>query len=305
MSAHGHGDLSIADDPLRQEAYVEDSSFYNVYPLNRIYLHMPLSANERLPGTLNDEFFFSATGLWPLRSRPVPNVLDGPYMFTELVTSDRYRFAEKRNATIEGVRCEVIERDDGADRLWLDLSRGYCLLRRELRDPRKNALVARYDLRNHTEVQPQVWLPRRIYNKQYENPPVPNAQRETHPEIDSVIEVLELETSPLDARLFRYEPPPGSVERYLDRAKAPRQTHAGGKEHLEFLVEWMRRTANVGANQKKAKGTSAWTMFALIAFGSGCVIVALELCVFRRSFSNLGPRQHRRDAVPVNERSVQ
>lgn len=283
MSGHGHRDLSIADDPLRQEAYVGEEFSYNVYPLNRIYLRMPLSPNDRLPGTLNDEFYFHATGLWPLRSRPAPRVLDGPHMLTELASSDRYHFSDKQNATIDGVRCDVIERGDGADRLWLDLSRGYCLLRRELRDPKSNALAARYDLRNHTEVQPRVWLPRRMYNKQFDYLRATSAQREPQPVIDSVLEVLELETTPLDPRVFRYEPPPGSVERYLNSAKAPRQTHAGGKEHLEFLIAWIRRTAMPVANHKAAKQTSAWTLLALIGCGSGCAIVAVELCFFRRS----------------------
>lgn len=247
VKAHGHAAMSWEDDPLQQRCYVAPDHWYVTNPVNRTYFCGILSHSGPLPGTMPDEFFFIATGIWPFDERPAPCVDEESHMLRDIAVSDDYSVVRPQQEMIDGHWCHVLERP-GLDTLWIDSNRDYALLARERRKTKAGPLMSRYELSGHDEVAPAVWLPRKIRNIQFDYLATTEEGRSRRV-IDATFTVLRAEANCVDERLFRCELPPGALD---IGAEIPRQTVPGGLDHLDHLVDWMQR--NVPKHEIRSLG---------------------------------------------------
>jgi hypothetical protein len=240
VSAHGHATLDWQDDPYQQRAYVSEDHFFNEFPVNRKYSEGHLEPADGLPGTLADEFFFRATGIWPLERRRAPRPLGGPYMLREVAKGEEFSSVRPRQELVDGRWCHVLEWP-GKDRLWLDTERGCALLQRETVSSRQDVLAQRIELGGHTEAAPGIWLPHWVVNIQfdYEAPTEEGRHRKV---IDARHNILRAEVNQVDDRAFVFRPKPGSLTN--DKTgPLPVQAQAGGLDHLANLEKWLRKYA--------------------------------------------------------------
>jgi hypothetical protein len=235
-SAHGNDRLDWRDDPFQQRAYVTRDHLYNEFPLNRAYFERSLKPEDRLPGSLQVEFFFFATGIWPLTERHAPQSFGRAYMLVDVCREkERYK-VRPRQESVNGRRCHVLE-DPGRDLLWVDASIGGALIARETFNPEGGALMQRIDLLGHREVTPGVWLPSSIRNMQYESAaPIEGRRRVL---TDALFTILKAEVNKVDPSLFEFRPPPGSL--LLKPDNSFKQSTPGGLDLLDCQVRWAKK----------------------------------------------------------------
>jgi hypothetical protein len=233
ISTHGHARLDWSDDPLQQRCYVTADHWYVENRVNRTYFEGALRPGDPLPGSMPDEFFFLATGLWPLDGRPAPR-REGkePFMLCEVAASAAYVVRPTQERVGERW-CHVLERP-GVDCLWLDAERGFTLLARECHQVPGGAARQRFELSGQHEVAPGIWLPAAIRNIHYEAEPDSPGGTERKVK-DALLQVLEARVNDVEDDLFVFCPPPGALR--LDTA-GPAQTEPGGHDHLDALAHW-------------------------------------------------------------------
>jgi hypothetical protein len=240
---HPNQVLTVEDDPLRAQNFATPDVCHTWHPFQREYARAELKPGDRLPGTLDQLFFFITTGVWVLDQRPPPVTFgDCPCALRVVARSPLYKLRPEQEK-VAGHWCHVLEHP-GRDRLWLDAARGCCLVAREFCSPKNGAVALRYELSGHREVEPGVWLPQQIrgisYNTDGSSPE--ERQRVLN---DSNVTILEVKVNDqVDEGLFRFQPPPGAL---LTRPGAPpKQIEPGGGEMLDDLARWARRHVPLG-----------------------------------------------------------
>jgi hypothetical protein len=270
-STHGSRLLDWRDDPGRQTGYLTSNGFVNYWPMDRRYQRMICGAHSGLPGTLPLEFFFRYTGIWPMRGRETPKPFGRPEMLFEVASSANYRTVRPLQELVAGRWCHVLEYP-GFDSLWLDTSRGCCLLRRD-RSRKRGTVANRIELSDHGEVTSGVWLPRSIHVLAFDDA-APTVAARTRVVSESRFAVLELSANNVADSVFAFMPGPGAMSRNLDRAGDNfTQTEPRGLDHLEDVSRWMKRTLGPPRAYRQDPGPLA----------AGATAVALLLlCEVRR-----------------------
>jgi hypothetical protein len=235
VSAHGHDALDWSYDPLRQACYVTDNHVFNEFPLKRAYSEEDLGPGSELPGTLPNEFFFLATGIWPLDGRPAPRPFGRPHMLREVAEAGDYSIVRPLLERVDGRWCHVLESPD-RDRLWLDAERGFALLMREVFVGGRCVMAQRYELEGHFEVAPGVWVPGWIQNIQFDYD-APSEQGRQRKVTDARHHVLKAEVNRAVASDFLFNARPGSL---LVSSTGGVQVQPGGLDHLDDLARWVR-----------------------------------------------------------------
>jgi hypothetical protein len=238
LSTHGHDRLDWRDDPFQQRATVTKDRLDNEFYLSRTYFECGLRPEEGLPGTLPNEFFFIATGLWPLEGRE-PIRPDGrPYVLREVAVSADYSRVRPFQEKVDGRWCHVLEFPRN-DRLWLDVDRGCALLARETHSRRTGGMVQRVELGGHREAAPGIWMPTWVRNIQYDyNAPTEEGRRRVY--LDARLQIVAAEVNRVDAGLFAFRPRPGSMRWTNDEPLT--QVQPGGLAHLDEMARWVRRS---------------------------------------------------------------
>jgi hypothetical protein len=270
LNTHFHNELAWKDDPLQQCCYVTADRYHIENRVNRTFSEGNLQPTDRVPGSLEGELFFLASGLWPLNARPAPRRDGQPCMLRDIAQSADYVVAPDQES-VRGRWCHVLESPE-RDRLWLDVQRGCVLLKRETRSTVKGPLATRFELGGYREVKPGIWLPTWIRNTQFDFHARTPAGRHRKV-IDVLIEIVEARVNDVRQEMFAYQPPPGSLR--LSASSPPQQVVSGGLDHLDDLVLWCRRFAP--ARQVRH---SLWK------YGSGLtpliLIVLCEAWIWRR-----------------------
>ena len=236
LSAHGYEGLDWQDDPLQQGALLTSDRFTGSHPLNRTYSTSEVKPKDGLPGSLPGEFLFLATGIWPLDGRQPPRPSGRRYMLREIVGSEEY-FLQPFQEQVTGRWCHVLE-FPGSDRIWIDASHGFALIARETHSLRTSSLIQRIELSDHREVAAGIWFPTRIRNIQYDyNAPTTDSRAKKLK--DTVLQVLEVSVNDVDDSAFEFKRPPGALHLAADGTAI--EEHAGGLDHLNHVVGWMRK----------------------------------------------------------------
>lgn len=270
-SGHGYDGFPWQEDLFRQTAYITATHTCNTYPINRAYFRRELRPDEGLPGSLPYEMFFLATGLWPLTGRQAPRPNGHPHMLHEIAQSDDYDQVREHQDMVDGRWCHVL-RSESRDSLWLDVSRGCCLMQREISDTDTGALKTRFVLGGYREVGEGVWMPSWIRFVQFDFTAA-TAQGRKRKVRDTPIEILGISVNDVDNGVFQYSPPPGALELDSNDVRAlPKQSRLGGLDHLDSLVNWLHRHSAAGIAQKNSWRDYAYVLPLLL------VLVLILLC---------------------------
>jgi len=268
-SAHGHAKLHWRDDPFRQRTLVRGLSWIRFDPVDRRVLRGQLHEDDSLPGSLSDEFFFIATGLW-IQDRPSP----GPtaILFHDLVAvADQYTLRPQREI-LRGCSCAVLERS-GKDVMWVEESDPPQLLAREIIDPNDPAQWDHFDLDSWVQLEEGVALPQLIRRKLIRRRGDASAEEILE---DRSIEVRYHSINRLTPSDFDWTVPSGALERDLVSNQYS-QIGPPGYDFLDELVLWAQRT-----HPQLDFGTVSVTrasphLLELAAALLGCVIVEIWL----------------------------
>jgi hypothetical protein len=203
---------------------------------------------DPLPGTLPGELFFLATGIWPLSGRDPPRPDGRPYMLHEIAAESEYASVRAWQECVGGRWCTVLERP-GYDRLWLDTDRGYALVARETQSKENGALVQRIELGEHREVVPGMWLPTWFRNIQFDYH-APTEQGRQRKVVNALHTVIELGVNDVCEATFEFHQLSGAIRTSREGSRGT-QIKAGGLDHLENLVGWVRKRIGVGGQPRR------------------------------------------------------
>ena len=265
-------------DPMLQQAFIQGTIGYNHFPFRNNYFVMKLKPDSPLPGTLSGEFFFNATGIWSMRERKAPTWDEVPCALRDVAKNAHYDQVRPFQEKVDGRWCHVLFWADN-DILWLDMERGAVLLAREVYRREIGALLFRYELSDHQEAAPGLWIPKKLRNIQFDYAAKTEEGRKRRV-IDGFFEVEEMEVNTLTEADFEFTPPPGALLIYDARepnAKYPYQSVPGGEEMLDRIADWVRTMFP----QKKAAPKADWGWF------TGLIIVPIILLLeIRRRMKN-------------------
>jgi hypothetical protein len=289
-NAHGHAHLDWRDDPYQQQCYVTRDRWFNPRSIDRHFYTGVLRPEDPLPGSMPNEFFFAATGLWPL-DRPTPKFRGEPHMLRDVAGDDRYSLVRPALETVNGRACHVLERV-GHDRLWLDAARGAVVVARERTDPEPGELVQRIECLDYQEIQSDIWMPTRFRNVQYRD-----TRGERVISIDGTSSVRTIHVNDVDDDVFSYTPPPGALR--IDENLHAEQVVPGGEDLINDLGDWMRRHA-----MAPKQNDNAWARAGLLLIAGA---VGFEVWLRRATALRFGRRMcgllksGRREAVSLSD----
>jgi hypothetical protein len=267
-SFHGHPKLAREDDLFQQSTYVTNDHWFNEFPLNRAYREGPIDTKGELPGSLQMEAFFLATGIWPFEDRPALRLEGRPFLLRDVARAEDHSSVRPWQERVDGRWCHVLE-CPGHDRLWLDTERGFVLLAREMFIGRWRTLGQRFELSGHREVAPGIWLPSSIHNLRLdcEAPTDEGRQRRL---IDTRFKILRADAGPVDDSAFVFRPRPGSLKFTGGEAI---QAQPGGLDHLDHVAHWVEENEPVARpTARRAIPTSAVAFLPAILFIVACEV---------------------------------
>jgi hypothetical protein len=257
-NSHPCDAFSWDNDPLLQQAFIQRDIGYNAFPFRNSYFVMKLLPEDELPGTLPGEFFFNATGIWPMEQRKAPKWDDIPVALRDVAKDSRYNFVRPQLEKADSHWCHVLFWENH-DYLWIDMKRGGILLARETYHPETGVLMQRYELSDHQEVTAGLRLPRKLRNVQYDFA-AQTEEGQKRKVIDGYFDVIEIEVNSLTEADFDFTPQSGALLLHDVRepnAQYPYQSVSGGYEMLDRLSQWI-RTNTMSKMQAHTKPLWGW-----------------------------------------------
>ena len=228
-------------DPFLQQAFIQGTIGYNIFPFRNTYFVMTLKLDDPLPGTLPGEFFYNATGIWPMKEQKAPTWREVPVALRDVAQNVNYDRVRPIQEKVDGRWCHVLCWSNN-DVLWLDMERGAVLLAREVCNFETGTLMFRYELSDHQEAAPGLWIPKKLRNIQFDYAAQTEEGRNRRV-IDGFFDVEEMEVNTLTEADFDFTPPPGALLTYDARepnVKYPYQSVPGGEEMLDSIADWIR-----------------------------------------------------------------
>jgi hypothetical protein len=272
-NSHPCDAFSWDNDPLLQQAFIQRDIGYNAFPFRNSYFVMKLLPEDELPGTLPGEFFFNATGIWPMEQRKAPQWDDIPVTLRDVANDSRYNFVCPQLEKVNGHWCHVFCQPN-RDYLWVDMDHGGILLARETYHPKTGILMQRYELSDHQEVTDGIWLPKKLRNIQYDFA-AQTKEGQKRKVIDGYFDVIEIEVNSLTESDFDFTPQSGALLLHDDRepnVQYPYQSVSAGYEMLDHLSQWI-RTNTMSKTQTFTKSFWGWSVGLFVIL----VIILLEI----------------------------
>jgi hypothetical protein len=239
LNAHGHDELSWEDDPLLWRCWMTEDQWFEERTNSAMFSAGPLSPNDPLIGSLPNEWIFWATGLWPLRDRPAP-LLHGRvhYMLGDYVDEAPTIQLRPNQELIRGIWCHVLVRP-GIDTMWVDVKRNASVVAREIYEDHLEQPMRRFELLDHVEVDPHVWLPMTIWDRRFDSD---KSGKNVQPSGETVVfQIREWRlNSDVDDRLFHFSPSPGALWTNPPSGK-PEQVDHFAEEHFTRVVRIARK----------------------------------------------------------------
>jgi hypothetical protein len=285
-----HSSESVPEnlDLNRNELYFTGKTLDVFYPALGYY--ETSEENARLPYSwkVRGDFFFECLGWWPPQDRSRPPRSESPLYLHEALSNPGYRLHGGTHP-VDGVPCRLLELA-GADKLWVSPSEGYALRRREVYSAKAAQLATRYELSDHREVAPQVWVPWRVRRILYD---VRKDRGTATPAVamDTLGSVLRVEVNNVPERLFHFTPPPGTLVQNRDSGQTFQVP--GGLPLLDSITAVARgRAARYARLPRKgaARNEPTWAGAALLVGVVGLAGMDLYLlCLAVRALRARGP----------------
>lgn len=260
---HGGPKFDVADDYDRQIVYVLEDRIAKYRPHCRTVVQEPFASGDRLPGTLQNEIFLFATGIWPLKGREYSAPLGHAHGLVDIASSADFT-VQREAKEVSGRTCCLIAHKSGQDRLWVDLERGCCITRREFYGKNGSSLSSLLQMTRHREVVPGVWIPFAIRNTVF-NASLSGTPGETRTS-DFTVSIKYAEINNVADEQFHFSPPPGTLEILPEEgAHKTRQLVSGGYDLLDEYVGWIAKRT-YSHSQTNHSAFSRKTIASLLAF---------------------------------------
>lgn len=203
----------------------------NVFPINKFFVRSQQDQKRGLPGTLQGELLFAATGIWLFDDYDPPRPLGHEHMLVDMCRSNDWN-VDSDFETIRGSHCQVLRHSQGNDSIWIDPAKGYCVTKRVLGPDERPTVVL--ELGGHREVGRGVWLPGWISNRQFDVA--------GNVVMDAIATILSREVNTgFVAQVF--EPSDGFVEMDYADATRPIRGFGDGRHHLDDMIGWIDRNS--------------------------------------------------------------
>ena len=221
--AHRTPLLDWSEDVGYTRSYFTGATFDAFYVLNRYYETLRLAPGEFSSTKVRAEFYIECIGWWPPDDQTLPHGLD-PLTLLHLALADPSCRVRPETEEAGGVA--------GRDRLWLDPSRGFAIVRREFTGP---SVRLHYENSDFREAAPGIWLPwqvRRVVTSRTDSVAGGTAREVVLTDADRTVGLLRV--NDVDDAIFTFRALPGTLIHDLDR-KTVRQV-PGGLDMLDEIV---------------------------------------------------------------------
>ena len=258
-----------SDSLSRQRAYLDSGQFVLEWPVNRVYFTGEWEPSGGLPGSLQGEMFFIATGIWPFDDCHAPTPFGHEHSLKEVAGSEDFNVAPDLEK-VGAHNCVIMKRQDGSDILWLDVERGYVLVKREIRSSRFDAKVAVFLADEFREDAENIWIPRRLEHRYFKyNSPIEGERSCTVKHAKTI--VTKVAVNCVDDSEFTFRRRPGSLHYSADDLSAPPvEAIRGSQAHLDALAGWINRTSE--GDRMNGPG---YTSILFISIAAGLIIKAI------------------------------
>lgn len=267
-NGHAHGAMSRVDDPYRKVTHIAHSNVTVFRPMDRIIERFDLADIDmslNLPHEL-----VAVLGWWPFPSRPEPEIHGRNLSIAACMNE---HFTLRREAEYIGTnKCRVIE-ISMRDVIWIDMTIGNVIRRRELCDLSTGAVALRITFDQFLQCTPDVVVPTQIIFEEFDSAsPIAAARTRRVGLLVVCISSIQCNEE-LDLSSMNITPLPGTIE--MDAGNECHLVAAGEDDHAESLIRWSRSLL-----QPKAKEfvRPPWTrlafglLYVLAGFIAGVVL---------------------------------
>lgn len=279
---HGVKDESWRKAVFQHVAYTDGTNFSLTEPLLRTIYHVPAEKANVVLDKIESNILWNAYGWWFSKSSPdLTEKGDVPTSVQQIVDSGKYS-VQSVFAEMDGRRLRVVEWP-GRDTLWVDESRGYVIMRREVRDGTLGGVIDDMTMNDVREVKDGIWLPHQIHL-------VRRLGRKGDDGADAVrkaeITVLELRVNE-DVTAKSLEPPPilpGTLEISWTTGRVERQ-EPGGFDHMDYIAAEITEKQSFSDEWRKlAQSRQRSLLHSLLLFPLTLVGLAAAFVGVRKSF---------------------
>lgn len=237
-SFSGHfleGGYSWQVDPYAQEFFLHKGMACHQWPAKRTFSNGRVRPGDSIPGSLPQDDLLPVLPVWLLSDHKVPTFVGSDVILppAEALGSGKYRLLPG-SELIRGEECIVFERE-GHDRIWLAKTKGLCVMRRDISDPRLGSVKQRILTEKTGEVAPGLWLPIDYRRQLLASRPSTNGPEMVALELRTHIRRLTINSQVPDSTFVPVHRP-GALE--YDALGEFRQVTAGGEELLSEIVDF-------------------------------------------------------------------
>jgi hypothetical protein len=254
VNAHGNKEVPWSDDLRCQRTLMTPSAVLVDWTRWRAFQrwNWDYAKASSLPGSLPLEPLFKSTGLWPLDSRLAIKSSTGvPYALPLIAQDSSYSAGDPATVAWAGRECYILFRK-GFDKLWLDSRKEWALVRRELYAAHTDRCIERFELSDHVEVRPMIWLPKTIRHIRFD--PDRSGEEQSRVLTEYVCTVLSWRINDLAPESFVLARRPGEL--WLNPPEnVPRQVTEGGEDYLDEVAAWVIRN---GFSRSTVRQSATW-----------------------------------------------
>jgi len=249
-----------------QITYVVRDQCVIFYPASRTIIEGPWDSNESIPPSLGEDIFLIASGVWPLTGRKGLRPYGHPHMLVDVASCPDFVCGD-RAGLVDGRRCAELRYGSGEDRLWVDLERGCCAIRREIYDRDSGLITSRYSLSDHRHLGDGIWLPFHIRRQEYDSRIMVSPHGRQAPLLDIDIVVEHADVNSVSDEHFAFAPPPGALDlNWNGEPKRVRQVKPGGLDLLDEQAAW------IGAHFRSANWIRDITVRCIVALSAAIAV---------------------------------
>lgn len=225
----GHGRTWDAE-PFNQLAILNGTQSVHLAPFLRRINVDKSPEDGLLPGTLSKEFAYYIMPM--LACSKLHTGKNSTMLVLDAIGSDQYRIAQE-NCLVVGENCVEWRSVDDTESIWINKSKGPCVMQREHRDQATGQVLQRIQTTQTRQYSDKLWLPVRFSRSLYRV-----GDQGPHLLQTSDFRVLRFETdAQVPDSLFSWSNAPGMIQRQA--AGNWQQVAPGGTELLESYVSYL------------------------------------------------------------------
>jgi hypothetical protein len=273
MGASFRGSTSWKADPFRQEYFLHNGVAFHRWPFNRTYSTGFLKKDAMIPGSLPRELLLMIIPTWPLTDFLLTDTGAQGARITppEAVRSEDYSLRTETER-VGSWDCAVFE-NQVKDHIWIGTAMGFCIIKRERRDPVSKLLIDRALALKVEEVSPGLWLPVEF---QYQLFSIGGPMNHEMVEIDYRVSIIRCALSKeVPETIFIPKQAPGSLEYRADGRFV--QVVPGGEDLLDEIATFAGRNHNLPAALANRMRWKCLRLLIAFSVGVGAGICWLEL----------------------------